>query len=60
MDEIVILGDNPLLSNITQFLAENFDNPIIEVNDATIAKKYPGFKAKHASLIGLALKGENV
>lgn len=60
VDEIIILGDNPLLSNITEFLAENFDNRIIEINDTLIGKKYPGFKAKHASLIGLALKGENV
>lgn len=60
VDEIIILGDNPLLSNITEFLAQNFDNPIIEVNDVLIGKKYPGFQAKHASLIGLALKGETV
>lgn len=60
VDEIIILGDNPLLPGITESLMENFDNPIIEVNDALIAKKYPGFKAKHASLIGLTLKEETV
>ena len=60
VDEIIILGDNPLLSNITEFLAQNFDNPIIEVNDVLVGNKYPGFQAKHASLIGLALKGETV
>ncbi len=59
VDEIIMLGDNPLLSHITEFLAQNFENPIIEVNDSLISKKYPGFQAKHASLIGLALKGEN-
>lgn len=60
VDDIIVLGDNPLLPYITEFLAENFSNPIIEVNDSLIEKKYPGFKAKHASLLGLALKEDNV
>jgi type IV pilus assembly protein PilM len=60
VDDIVILGDNPLLHHITAFLMENFDNHIIEVNDALIGQKYPGFKAKHASLLGLALKEANI
>lgn len=60
VDDIIVLGDNPLLSSIAAFLAENFENTIIEVNDLLIGKKYPGFKAKHASLIGLALKEDNL
>ncbi len=60
VDDIIVLGDNPLLATIPAFLAENFENPIIEVNDELIGKKYPGFKAKHASLIGLALKEDTI
>ncbi|MGM9950401.1 MAG: type IV pilus biogenesis protein PilM [Lysinibacillus sp.] len=60
VDDIIILGDNPLLPHITALLAENFANPIIEVDDALIGKKYPGFKAKHAALLGLALKEVDV
>lgn len=60
VDDIIILGDNPLLTSIAAFLAENFENTIIEVSDLLIGKKYPGFKAKHASLIGLALKEDNL
>ena len=56
VDDIIILGDNPLLHQIAAFLTENFDNTVIEVNDDLIGKKYPGFKAKHATLLGLALK----
>ena len=60
VDDIIILGDNPLLPHITAFLEENFANPVVEVDDALIAKKYPGFKAKHATLLGLALKEVDV
>ncbi|MFF5993509.1 pilus assembly protein PilM [Lysinibacillus sp. KU-BSD001] len=56
VDEIMILGDNPLLTTISEFLSENFTTPIQVINDAIIEKKFPGFKAKHASLLGLALK----
>ncbi|WP_431029592.1 type IV pilus biogenesis protein PilM [Lysinibacillus sp. LZ02] len=56
VDEIMILGDNPLLTTISEFLSENFTTPIQVINDAIIAKKFPGFQAKHASLLGLALK----
>lgn len=56
VDEIIIMGDNPLLSNISKFLSENFTVPIHMVDDQRINSKFPGFKAKHASLLGLTLK----
>lgn len=56
VDEIVILGDNPLLSTINVLLKENFTLPIHTVNDALIESRFPGLKAKHCGLIGLALK----
>ena len=59
VDEIVIVGDNPLLENITDFLADNFSMPIHTINDAAIQQKFPNFKAQHATLIGLALKEVN-
>ena len=59
VDDIVLLGDNPLLENISSFLAENFAMPIHTVNDAVIAESFPQMQAKHAALIGLALKGGN-
>ena len=56
VDEIIIMGDNPLLDNISAFLRDNLATPITVIDDVAIEKVYPQFKAKHASLIGLALK----
>ena len=56
VDEIIIMGDNPLLSDISAFLSEKFPLPIHMVDDKRINAKFPGFKVKHASLLGLALK----
>ncbi|MEY9975824.1 type IV pilus biogenesis protein PilM [Lysinibacillus sp. RC79] len=59
VDEIIILGDNPLLPTIEEFLENNFMTPIIMLNDSIIQKSFPQFSEKFASLIGLALKGDN-
>ncbi|MED3660515.1 pilus assembly protein PilM [Ureibacillus sp. FSL K6-8385] len=56
IDEIIVMGDNPNLNNIHSQLQENFELPIKLINDSFIQKHYPGFKAKHAALLGLALK----
>lgn len=56
VEEIVIMGDNPMLEQIHVLLQENLLVPIKIVNDELVAKHYPGFKAKHAALLGLALK----
>lgn len=59
VDEIIILGDNPLLPTIEEFLENNFMTPIIMLNDSVIQKSFPQFSEKFASLIGLALKEVN-
>ena len=56
VDEIIIMGDNPLLSDISELLSEKFPLPVHIVDDKRIDSKFPGFKAKYASLLGLALK----
>ena len=59
VDEIIVMGDNPLLENISSFLRENIQTTITVIDDVAIDNVYPQFKAKHASLIGLALKEVN-
>jgi len=59
VDEIIILGDNPLLPTIKEFLENNFSTSIIMLNDSIIQKSFPQFSEKFASLIGLALKEVN-
>lgn len=59
VDEIVIMGDNPILKQIHDFLKENLPVPIKLITDELIHTHFPGFKAKHASLLGLALKEVN-
>lgn len=54
--EIIVMGDNPFLKEISDVIRENIDLPVQVINDNTIDAYYPQFKAKHASLIGLALK----
>ncbi len=56
VEEMILMGDNPLLDDIQKFLLENLDAPLVVIDDRTIAQQFPNFKAKHASLIGLALK----
>ncbi|WP_427109725.1 type IV pilus biogenesis protein PilM [Lysinibacillus xylanilyticus] len=59
VDEIIILGDNPLLRTIKDLLENNFSAPIIMLNDSVIQKSFPQFSEEFASLIGLALKEVN-
>jgi len=56
VDEIVVMGDNPFLELIQSMLQDNLPIPVRIVNDGLISHHFPGFKAKHASLLGLALK----
>lgn len=57
VDEIIVLGDNPLLQEIVQLLEDNFTVPIHGITDDVIQEVFPGLKAKHSALIGLAMKG---
>ncbi|GLC87261.1 type IV pilus biogenesis protein PilM [Lysinibacillus piscis] len=56
IDEIIVMGDNPWLSLIRELLVESLPVPIMIVDDQMIQQFYPTMKAKHVSLIGLALK----
>ena len=56
VDEIIILGDNPLLETIAEFLRNNLSTPITVLNDAIIQKQFPNFTEPFATLIGLAIK----
>ncbi|AMO84034.1 type IV pilus assembly protein PilM [Solibacillus isronensis B3W22] len=59
VDEIIVMGDHPLLQTIETLLRENLPAPIRIVDDAVIGKQFPNCKAKHATLLGLALKEVN-
>ncbi|MEC1179243.1 pilus assembly protein PilM [Metasolibacillus meyeri] len=56
IDEVVVMGDNPWLSTISELIAESLPVVISTVNDKVIQQHYPNMKAKYAALIGLALK----
>lgn len=59
VDEIVVMGDHPLLQSIEALLNENLPTPVSIVSDKVISAHFPNCKAKHATLLGLALKGVN-
>lgn len=59
IDEIIVMGDNPLLNEITSQLRENFQIPVVIIDDAFVQKNFPAYKAKHVRLLGLALKENN-
>lgn len=56
VDEIIVMGDHPLLHIIEILLIDNLPTPIRIVDDAVIEEYFPNCKAKHATLLGLALK----
>lgn len=56
VDEIIVMGDNPLLCQIAKYLGDNLTTSVKVVDNALVQSKYPNFKAKHATLLGLALK----
>ncbi|QQP13764.1 pilus assembly protein PilM [Lysinibacillus agricola] len=56
VDEIIILGDNPQLTSISNLLASNLATPLTIVDGAKIAKVFPAFKKEFSTLLGLALK----
>ncbi len=59
VDEIIVMGDHPLLHIIEILLIDNLPTPVRIVDDAAIEKQFPNCKAKHATLLGLALKEVN-
>ena len=59
VDEIIVMGEHPLLHIIEALLGDNLSIPIRIVDDHVIASQFPNCKAKHATLLGLALKEVN-
>lgn len=56
VDEIIMLGDNPLLKSIGNLLASNLEPPLRVVDGKKIEKLFPRFKREFSTLLGLALK----
>jgi type IV pilus assembly protein PilM len=56
VEEIIMLGDNPLLKSIGTLLASNLETPLMVVDGTNIQKFFPQFKNEFSTLLGLALK----
>lgn len=59
VNEIVVMGDHPLLPTIETLLRDNLPTAVRIVDDTVVEKYFPNCKAKHATLLGLALKEVN-
>lgn len=57
VDEIVMMGDHPEIEAIVNQVRSVIDMPIRVIDDEYVSAHYPRYKAKHAALIGLSLKG---
>ena len=60
VDEIIVMGEHPLLTTIELMLSDNLSTPVKIVGDVAIGAIFPNCKAKHATLLGLALKEVNI
>lgn len=56
VDEIIVLGDNPLLKIIGSLLDTNLGVPLTIVHEEMVGQYFPGFKREFSTLLGLALK----
>lgn len=56
VDEVIVLGDNPVIDKIESILQNNLSVAIRRIINEDIQKQFPQFKVKHAALLGLALK----
>lgn len=56
VDEILVLGDNPMLRKISEILSDNLSVSVKLLTDDMIQTKFPQFSVKHSALLGLALK----
>lgn len=59
VDEIIVLGDHPLLQTIGKSLASNLDTSLTIIDDAMVQQHFPQFKEDFATLLGLVLKEVN-
>ncbi|MFJ7730305.1 type IV pilus biogenesis protein PilM [Lysinibacillus sp. NPDC097231] len=56
VDEIIMLGDNPMMKSIGNLLASNLETPLMVIDGAKIEEFFPHFKKEFSTLLGLALK----
>ncbi|KXH87314.1 type IV pilus biogenesis protein PilM [Sporosarcina sp. HYO08] len=59
VDDIVMMGDNPEMTFIVEQLKTVIDLPVHVIDDVYVQRDFPQFEAKHAALIGLALRGRH-
>lgn len=59
VDEMIVLGDNPLLPTIADLLRNNFVTPLKVLDNDVIKKHFPTFSESFATLLGLTLKEVN-
>lgn len=57
VEEIIVLGDNPILPQVGDFLSANLTTPLTVITDEVIAEHFPQFTHDDTTLLGLALKG---
>jgi len=57
IDKIILMGDNPKLDFIKEQIEQVQEQEIIVIDDLFIQGLYPNLNGRHASLIGLALRG---
>ncbi|AOV07600.1 type IV pilus biogenesis protein PilM [Sporosarcina ureilytica] len=60
VDELIMMGDNPEMDFIIEQITSMLDLPIQVVNDEMMRQHFPAFKAEHAALIGLSLRGDSL
>lgn len=57
VDEIIMMGEHPEMNYLMEQTSSVLNLPIQVIDDAFMKKFKSQFKAKHAALVGLALKG---
>lgn len=56
IDELIVLGDNPMLHYVHSILQQYFSLPTHVLKDDALQADFPDFKVKHTGLLGLAIK----
>lgn len=57
VDEIIMMGEHPEMETILREVRVIIDHPVTVIDDVYVSQHFTGYKAKHAALIGLSLKG---
>lgn len=57
IDELILIGDNPLLVEIGTLLSDNLMLLVTIADELLLKEKFPHLQSKHIAVLGLALKG---